>query len=253
MKTKPANTGHAIWKATGLSRIPSTRARKTGKYKREEYSFRIDEEMTSKLTSIAAKNNTTLNIVLQAIWGIILQKYNRTNDVVFGAVMSGRSSEIEGIEEMLGLFINTVPVRVHCSTDTPLITLLGNMQQAALWGEKYSYYPLVEIQEAHALKGALFDHILVFENYPIEKNLLATSSQNQTGFSVEDVKTFQQTNYSLCMTIFPANEAGFTITYNADVLDRDFVQSIESHIKQAAETIIDDPSVTAGAVSIENG
>ncbi|NLN64296.1 MAG: amino acid adenylation domain-containing protein [Clostridiaceae bacterium] len=230
--------------------IPSTRARKTGKYKREEYSFRIDEEMTSKLTSIAAKNNTTLNIVLQAIWGIILQKYNRTNDVVFGAVMSGRSSEIEGIEEMLGLFINTVPVRVHCSTDTPLITLLGNMQQAALWGEKYSYYPLVEIQEAHALKGALFDHILVFENYPIEKNLLATSSQNQTGFSVEDVKTFQQTNYSLCMTIFPANETGFTITYNADVLDRDFVQSIESHIKQAAETIIDDPSVTAGAVEL---
>ena len=83
-----------------------------GGYKRVATSVKIDETLTATLEKIAARNKVTLNIILETVWGLLLQKYNNHHDVVFGKVVSGRPPEIEGIENMVGLFINTVPVRV---------------------------------------------------------------------------------------------------------------------------------------------
>jgi hypothetical protein len=82
-------------------------------YKGEELIFTLDKEKTRELNELAARNQVTLNTVFQSVWGIILGKYTGKEDVVFGAVVSGRPAEIEGIESMVGLFINTIPVRIR--------------------------------------------------------------------------------------------------------------------------------------------
>ncbi|MCY9436270.1 condensation domain-containing protein, partial [Bacillus haynesii] len=137
------------------------------KNRQEEVSFSLSNTVTAKLKELAAKEEVTLSTILHTLWGILLQAYNQTDDAVFGSVISGRPSEIAGIERMIGLFINTVPVRVT-GTKVPFVKLIKQVQKDALNGQPYSYHPLYEIQAESAVKQGLIDHILVFENYPVE-------------------------------------------------------------------------------------
>ncbi len=97
-----------------------------------------------------------------------MRRYNRTDDAVFGAVVSGRPSVIDGVESMIGLFINTVPVRIKTG-DESFRELLGRLQKEMLDSEAFSYHPLADIQSQTELKQDLIDHIIVFENYPIQQ------------------------------------------------------------------------------------
>uniref|UniRef100_UPI003F66EF26 condensation domain-containing protein n=1 Tax=Paenibacillus sp. IHBB 3054 TaxID=3425689 RepID=UPI003F66EF26 len=119
---------------------------------RQEHAFRLDVGMTRELERLARQAQVTLNTVMQTIWGLLLQKYNQSDDVVFGAVVSGRPAEVPGIERMIGLFINTTPVRVSSSPEQSVTALLQQVQEAALASESHSHYPLYEIQGLSALK-----------------------------------------------------------------------------------------------------
>lgn len=221
-----------------------------GRFEREEFSFIISKEITDKLSNIATKNNATLNIVLQALWGILLQRYNDNGDVVFGAVMSGRRAEVEGIEEMLGLFINTVPVRVCCDRSLRFNDLLEVMQENAILSEKYSYYPLVEIQENSLLKNELFDSIMVFENYPLERTSFGTGEDEGLGFAMNFEEAFQQTNYDFNITMFPGEEIGVKITFDSSTYDLSFIKNIEVHLKNAIDTIIENSESAVSTIDI---
>ncbi|MGK5549950.1 condensation domain-containing protein, partial [Streptomyces sp. URMC 127] len=85
-------------------------------------------EESSRLSELAAREEVTLSTIFHTIWGILLQKYNNNDDAVFGSVISGRPAEIEGIEHMVGLFINTIPIRVQ-GAKTPFIQLIKDMQK----------------------------------------------------------------------------------------------------------------------------
>lgn len=78
---------------------------------------------------IAKLTKTTVNTVMQVVWGILLQKYNNTNDSVFGSVVSGRNDQVDGIEEMVGLFINTIPVRIKCGENRTFEEVLRKAQK----------------------------------------------------------------------------------------------------------------------------
>ena len=220
-----------------------------GKFIKEEICFSMDKSIVEGLSSIARKNNTTLNTVFQAIWGVILQKYNNTGDVVFGAVTSGRRSEVEGIEDMLGLFINTVPIRVQCDGKMSFTALLGKMQEEALLSEKYSYFPLTEIQAASALKNALFSHMVAYENYPIQE-ALSHSDNNNTGFTILDVETFEQSNYDLIIAIIPGEELKIMLKYNSCVHSHSFMQSLKNHIREISAKVIEAPDMAVEDLEI---
>lgn len=86
-------------------------------YHREDLIFSLNKPLTDKLKETAKQHGVTLATLIQTVWGVMLQQYNRTDDVVFGAVVSGRPSEIPGVEQMIGLFINTIPIRIkHIKT-----------------------------------------------------------------------------------------------------------------------------------------
>ncbi|MCP5052567.1 MAG: hypothetical protein GY940_35695, partial [bacterium] len=143
------------------------------KYKLVEYQLLFDEALTSRMSKLAADSRVTLNTLFQTVWGIVLQKYNNCGDAVFGVIVSGRPAEVDGIETMIGLFINTIPVRIKSRGQQEFLQLLAAVQDEAVISKSYDYVSLAEIQSVSALKVNLIDNIMGFENFPayeIEKN-----------------------------------------------------------------------------------
>ncbi|WP_142332382.1 condensation domain-containing protein, partial [Bacillus cereus] len=103
--------------------------------------------------------------------GVLLQRYNNSTDVVFGSVVSGRPSEIVGVQNIIGLFINTIPVRIRCEAEESFVEVMKRNQKQAIASHAYDTYPLYEIQTQTEQKQNLINHIMVFENYPLEQQM----------------------------------------------------------------------------------
>jgi non-ribosomal peptide synthase protein (TIGR01720 family) len=231
---------------------PQTAARG---YKAEKFFSEFDKETTLALTRLAERNRVTLNIIIQTIWGILLGIYNGSQDVIFGAVVSGRPYELKGIETMVGLFINTVPVRISYNGNTKYNQLLKEAQKAAIDCESHHYYPLAEIQAESTLKNELLDHILDFSNYPKAKRLdeEIKSSQEQdigVGFGISGGESFDHSNYDLTVMIIPDEHLNMKFDYNGNVFEREWIQRIANHFKLISEQVLVNEEIPIDELSL---
>ncbi|MCU0288494.1 MAG: condensation domain-containing protein, partial [Acidobacteria bacterium] len=201
-------------------------------YRNENVESILELGETESLKKIAQKRGVTLNLIMQGIWGILLGRYNNHEDVVFGSVVSGRPPEIDGIESMVGLFINTVPVRVQFSGGMLFGDLLMKLQESALVSEAHHYYPLVDIQAESPLKQNLIDHIYVFENYPIAAQLQGCEINDPAQFKVSNVEVFEQTNYDFNVTLWGSGQLAIKLEYNGNIFEKYFIKRIAGHIRQ---------------------
>jgi len=220
------------------------------KYTKEELSFTFGEVLTKGLARFARNTGATLSTLFQAMWGVLLQRYNGTEDVVFGAVVAGRPAELEGIEEMVGLFINTIPVRVRSAKQESFEAVVKELQREAIEANKYDYVPLSEVQANSVLKQNLIDHIIIFENYPVEKEVEEISANNKLGFEIKEVQVFEQTNYNFNITVIPGKELAVKFAYNAEVYDKAQVRKLEGHLLKIAEAITAYPAIKTGEIEI---
>jgi len=217
-------------------------------YNQVEYDCQISEKKTFELKNLAVKNNVTLNTVLQTIWGIILGKYNNKNDVVFGVVVSGRPSEIEGVELMFGLFINTIPMRIKFDKHAKFSELVTQIQEKFIESEQHSYYPLVEIQSDTILKQELINHILIFENYPVieqisgKKDKYIEKSDNGVSYT-SNVEVVEQTNYDFNVVVDSSEKINISFKYNENRYDRHFVARMSGHIKEVLNQILSNDEI----------
>ena len=222
-----------------------------GKYDYEDYIFKLDRDLTKGLAGIAGKNNVTINTVFQALWGILLKRYNSLEDVVFGAVVSGRPHEVVGVDKMVGLFINTIPVRVRFEKDKPFNQIIKELQTASLESEKYDYFPLAQIQADTELKQGLLDHILVFENYPLEDEIAnSNGGKGLYGYKIDNVEVFEQTSYDFNIMVMPGSEMTVKLSYNALVYQRDFIRNIEGHLKKIANVVLENDGTNTSDIYI---
>jgi hypothetical protein len=131
-------------------------------------SERLSSEATSKLRKFSREQKLTMNTLVQGAWSLLLSRYSGENDVLFGATVAGRPAELAGVERMVGLFINTLPVRVKTPSQTRLLSWLHNLQAQQADQRQYEYSSLIDIQSwSDVPRGVpLFDTILVFENLP---------------------------------------------------------------------------------------
>lgn len=226
-----------------------TKSKNNG-YKREEIVFKIYGELQQALVEFAGQNQVTLNNVFQSIWGVLLQKYNRVEDVVFGAVVSGRPSEIEGIENMVGLFINTVPVRIACGGNMSFRELVGKVQEAALESAKYDHVPLAEVQANTSLKQNLIDHIIAFENYPLDREWKVWGNTPEGSFYLSDVEAFEQTNYDFNIIVETGSEIIVRFDYNSLLYDESFIRAVEGHLKNLMEKVTKEPDSRIDTIEI---
>ncbi|MDR4262208.1 hypothetical protein FO501_28375, partial [Bacillus pacificus] len=187
-----------------------------------------------------------------SIWGVMLHRYNATDDAVFGSVISGRPSTIDGIESMVGLFINTIPVRVRAHGGMSFSSLVKEVQKDTLASENHGYYPLYEIQNRSPLKQGLLNHILVFENYPvqIQKAVGAWQGQEENALKLGDFSMSEETNYDLNVVIMPGDNFYIKFSYNASVYKQEDMLRIQGHLKKALDCILSDPDIAVENIDI---
>ncbi|MCP4152226.1 MAG: non-ribosomal peptide synthetase, partial [bacterium] len=161
--------------------IPKARFPLEGKkeYKKQKVTVTLDPAASNRLNDMAGRKEVTLNTIVQAIWGIVVSKYSGKQDMVFGTVVSGRPSEIDGVETMVGLFINTIPVRIRYENEFTFNQLLQTIQEEAVKSEPFHNYSLAAIQAQSSPKQELLEHIFVFENFPLAEKLDGAMEANK--------------------------------------------------------------------------
>ncbi|UCH93174.1 MAG: amino acid adenylation domain-containing protein [Candidatus Aminicenantes bacterium] len=236
-----------------------TQRKTTGEeYKDQRYTFTLDSETTNHLKQLAGRNRVTVNTVFQVLWGIILGKYTGKQDVVFGAVVSGRPAELEGVETMVGLFINTVPVRIRLGKNAVFKQVVREVQEETLQCEPFHYYPLARIQTKSALKQELLDHILVFENFPATEQIDGLLLQSEQGtekskadtLNVSNVEEFGLSNYDFNIIIGQQETTDIIFSYNTHVYEKEFVQQIAGYFNKLIEQVLTNPHIEINELTI---
>lgn len=212
----------------------------TDSYENRVTEFTIGGETIKGLRDLAHAHKTTVYSVLQTLWGILLARYNNAQDVVFGSVTSGRPADIPGVESIVGLFINTLPVRVKYDAETSFRSILESVQEHMLESDKHSYYQLAEIQAILKLQSPLINHFLDYANFPAGEEL-KRMNKSDYDLAITDVEVFEQTNYGLHINIIGGEEITFRFTYNASLYDEEMIRGIQHHLHMIAGQILDNP------------
>lgn len=200
----------------------------------------LNVDNTNKLKSFTESIEATINTVAETAVGILLQKYNGINDVVFGKVVSGRNAPIIGIEEMVGLFINTIPVRVTTETNTTVEELIKKQQSRGTESTGFDYYSLAEIQNNTAQKSDLIKVLYVYENY-------SSGKKNDENKEEDNVITEQygreQTNYAITvMAMELEGKLTYRILYNPNIYCEEEVQIFLDRLIKVCEEIANKPN-----------
>ncbi|MCP4221501.1 MAG: non-ribosomal peptide synthetase, partial [bacterium] len=197
------------------------------------------QERMQRLEAFANKNKLTQSTVLYTAWGLLLQRYGACEDMVLGTTVSGRSANVTGIEEMLGLFINTLPFRVNQVPGENTLDMLQRLGRELLDREAFESTPLVEVKEYCGLgmDAQLFDNIMVIENYPLDHHL-----QNCDGpFRVTSHSMLESTHYPLTTTISFHGEMVIDCLYNPALLEKPIVEQLADHFLFLLEDMINSP------------
>ncbi|PUA36528.1 non-ribosomal peptide synthetase [Paenibacillus elgii] len=234
---------------TVLLGAQSTEEKKPG-HVAEKVDCVLAKSLTRQIQQTAKRHQVTLNTLVQAAWGVLLKTYNGSQDVVFGSVVSGRPAEIPGIETMIGLFINTIPVRIRCQDEDTFASLMQRVQEQALAAQAYDTYPLYDIQAQSGLKQGLINHIFVFENYPVDQQMRQLGKGDAAEFEITDVSTEEQTSYDLNVIVVPGDELRIRLDYNALAYDRTSMEKIRGHLLRVMEQIADNPHIGVNELDV---
>jgi amino acid adenylation domain-containing protein/thioester reductase-like protein/non-ribosomal peptide synthase protein (TIGR01720 family) len=209
---------------------------------------RLSQAVTAALQSLARQQQLTLNTLVQGAWALLLSRYSGEDDVVFGVVVSGRPTALVGAESMLGLFINTLPVRVQVSPAASLLGWLKALQDRQVEARQYEYSPLVQVQGwSEVPRGLpLFESILVFENYPLDASLRMRGVRTQ----LRHIRLMDRTNYPLTIMAVPGAELLLRIGYDCRRFDAGTITRLLGHFQTVLEGMVAHPERRLAEVSL---
>lgn len=199
------------------TRLPMARQTEVSGSARSTHAVTLDSEISKAVRRLATSCRVTLNAVFQAAWGLLLSRYCRQSDIVFGATFSGRNGGPAGVDRMIGLFINTLPIRMTIDESARLESWLGDIQSNILAAGGHEHAPLAKVQRSAQLDSGetLFDSILVFENYPEQ-----IASREQT-FEVSQPRFVAASHYPLAALVFPEDQLGVQFIFDPGCYSHD--------------------------------
>lgn len=214
----------------------------------EKIEFELSESQTAALEAFGRARHVTANIVFQGAWGILLSRLSGLSEVWFGMTVSGRSLPVGGIEEMVGLFINTVPVRAAVSGEQRLSDYLHGLQQAFLEQEDFDHVPLVELQSLAGCRAGqqLFESLLVFENYPVDQGMFT----NRHGLQVLELGADDEANYPLCLVVSPGPRLKCRLMWSTATLERKEAETLAGRFRLILEQLTTDDSLRVGQINL---
>ena len=193
--------------------------------------FSLTGEETDTLARLAAEAGVTLGTIVQGLWGVLLGKLNGKQDAVFLATVSGRPSDLPNAGDIVGLFINAVPVRVRFDEAQSLTDVLTRLHRENGESGPFQFAPLAEIQAASVLKRDLANTLLVFENYPF------ASEKDEGPFTITQEDIDEQTHYDLTVQVYPGNELGFGVAFDPAQVEEDLVVGLAQWFHDAVSTL----------------
>lgn len=205
-----------------------------------EIEWKLPRKTTTALQNLARQHGLTLNTLIQGGWAVLLSRYSGEEDVVFGAVVSGRSGDLAGIDSMVGLFINTLPMRVRLSAEDTLIPWLKKIQEQQVDLRQYEFSPLVDVHRWSEVSHGhpLFETVLVYENYPVDRTLGEWGGE----LSVQDVVSHTWTNYPLSIMVVPEAELRAKVLYDSSRFDGETIQRVMSHLETILTGMTENPA-----------
>ncbi|UCJ09145.1 non-ribosomal peptide synthase/polyketide synthase [Chitinophaga pendula] len=209
----------------------------------------LDEERTRSINTFAQQKRLTVNTLMQGAWAYLLYKYTGSNDVSYGIIVSGRPDELPGIEKRVGMYINTLPFHTAISGEQRVIDWLLQIQQEQVKCRQYQYTPIQEAQRWTGIPGDLFDTLMVYENYPVDRKVTSVTG----GLQGEQEPVEEHTNYPLSIAIGAEKEIAILFQYNSALLDVAYIHQLKTHFDLVLSQLVSmaDAPITALSLMAE--
>ncbi|WP_143264148.1 non-ribosomal peptide synthetase, partial [Amycolatopsis kentuckyensis] len=199
----------------------------------------LDEAATGRLAKFARRERLTVNAVVQGAWALLLARHSGEDDVCFGATVSGRPAGLAGVDDITGIFINTLPVRVTADPAAPVAGWLRGLQTAQAESRRFEHVPLTAVQAWSGVEGGrnLFDSLVVFENYPVTADDVAAH-----GVRLRELQAMETTNYPLSVVAAPGPRLSLGLGYDSALFDEATIERLAGQLGHLLEAIAEDPA-----------
>ncbi|MFJ3128692.1 amino acid adenylation domain-containing protein, partial [Streptomyces sp. NPDC093108] len=206
----------------------------------------LSEELTRRTARLARDCSATMNTLVQAAWGLLLSRITGRDDVVFGATVSGRPPELPGVERMVGLFINTLPVRVRLRNDEPVTELVSRLQAEQAELMEHHHLGLTEVQQQAGGRD-LFDTTTVFESYPLDASSWTSPAE---GLKLAAVDGVDATHYPLALAAIPGPRLTLRLGYRGDAFPEAEARQYLDRMVRLLEAMADGPGRPVGTIAL---
>lgn len=207
----------------------------------------LSTETTSALQTLARQHRLTLNALVQGTWGLLLSRYSEQQDIVFGVTSSGRPPDLPGVDAIIGMLVNTLPVRIQVNPDEILTSWLRSLQAHQVEMRQYEYSSLAQIQGwSEVPRGMpLFESIVIFENFPIDASITRTDATIQ----MRDVHLLQQANYPISfVAMMTGNALTLRTLYDRSRFDEHTVRCMLMHAQTLLEHMVQQPDASLASL-----
>lgn len=234
---------------TFLPFIKSTTERNKGLGDFQTVVLALDTVTTASINRCAKSWRLTVNTIMQGVWAYLLHNYTGNDNISYGVTVSGRPENMAGIEQRVGMYINTLALHSGISPNQPVSEWLQALQEDQVNSRQFQYTPIQVVQDWSGIKGDLFDTMLTFENYPVNK-LIASK---QWELKVENIVVNEHTNYPLSLLIESTDQINIRFSYNVLLLHQDYVNQISSHFENVLMQVISAGDKKVGDIDLLTG
>ncbi|WP_245294857.1 non-ribosomal peptide synthetase [Rhizobium rhizosphaerae] len=204
----------------------------------------LDPAVAGRLRAMARRERLTLATVLQGAWALLLSRYGGTRDVIFGAVLSGRPAELADAERMVGLFLQTVPVRLRLRPAEKAADWLRALQAEHPQRVRHGHAALSQIQRG----TTLFETLLIVENLPL--SLLEAVRDPGEGLSITETGSYERTHYPLSLRVFPGEAVTFALTLDPSRIAPAAARRVLDHYATLLSRLAQDAHQPLGAIDM---
>ncbi len=210
----------------------------------------LSSQKVAALTQLAQSNCVTLNIVLQAGWSLLLQRYSGEKVVVFGETVSGRPAGLDNVESIVGLFLNTLPVVVDLDEATSVTELMGQLHADSVARSEQAYLPLSDIKKLSPLDGdsPLMETLFVFENHPVFHQVDKLNQEASLTLSQSNLET--QTNFPLTLLVEVSGTLKMHLSYDTQRFDQLTIEKLLGHLDVLLDQMSGYPDRAIGELEI---
>jgi amino acid adenylation domain-containing protein/non-ribosomal peptide synthase protein (TIGR01720 family) len=248
LDSRDVGTAEQAWRAamanTSEGTLISPHGEEAPPVRPEHLFYDLPEDLTSAVTEFARRRNLTLGTVMHGCWAILVGQLTGSRDVVFGSVQSGRPADLSGVDEMVGMFVNTLPVPVRLDPYRSFAEVAAALQHEQLGLAEHQHLGLGDIQQLTGIRR-LLDTSVTIQNYPTD---LAALSAIVPGLAVDDVRAELSGEYSMALLVHPGKQIRLQLAYRPDLFGPDDTEKVARRLIGLLSTVVENADRPLGAL-----